>query len=31
MWGVALVLLVVVLSFDVLATIMRLRARRLRV
>jgi len=30
-WGVALVLLVVVLSFNVLATIVRLRARRRRV
>jgi phosphate transport system permease protein len=31
MWGVALVLLAVVLSFNVLATIIRLRARRRRV
>jgi phosphate transport system permease protein len=30
MWGVALVLLVVVLSFNILATIIRLRARRRR-
>jgi phosphate transport system permease protein len=30
MWGVALVLLVVVLSFNVLATVIRLRARRRR-
>jgi phosphate transport system permease protein len=30
MWGVALVLLVVVLSFNVLATIIRLRARKRR-
>lgn len=30
MWGVALVLLVVVLSFNVLATIIRLKARRRR-
>ena len=29
-WGVALVLLAVVLSFNVLATIIRLRARRKR-
>jgi len=31
MWGVALVLLVVVLSFNILATIIRLRARQRRV
>jgi len=29
-WGVALVLLVVVLSFNILATIIRLRARKRR-
>jgi len=31
MWGVALVLLVVVLSFNILATVIRLRARQRRV